>query len=228
MYLSTSTSTEDFPEMYWSTFQVLYKLYLSTDVLKYKVLLPCSGVNNLLVFHSTASTVINLVATDDDDATEAVIDKLATKITQESKHLNGMSGRYETRIDLDVALGQSSSTLNSLLSRISHKLHRTCPGTLIGNMITNVIRNRPTTLQTALGVLLSRKTIIERMFDFRVCCSYDEVQRFKSSAAKASINHIEGRWRMFPVDLSRWLRITLMQTLHHKMDSYQPILWPCC
>ena len=42
MYLSTSTSTEDFPEMYLSTFQVLYKLYLSTDVLKYKVLLPGS------------------------------------------------------------------------------------------------------------------------------------------------------------------------------------------
>ena len=42
MYLSTSTSTEDFPEMYLSTFQVVYKLYLSTDVLKYKVLLPGS------------------------------------------------------------------------------------------------------------------------------------------------------------------------------------------
>ena len=41
MYLSTST--EDFPEMYLSTFQVLYKLYLSTDVLKYKVLLPGSA-----------------------------------------------------------------------------------------------------------------------------------------------------------------------------------------
>ena len=43
MYLSTSTSTEDFLEMYLSTFQVLYKLYLSTDVLKYKVLLPGSA-----------------------------------------------------------------------------------------------------------------------------------------------------------------------------------------
>ena len=48
MYLSTSTSTEDFPEMYLSTFQVLYKLYLSTDVLKYKVLLPGSDFNQLL------------------------------------------------------------------------------------------------------------------------------------------------------------------------------------
>ena len=42
MYLSKSTSTQDFSEMYLSTFQVLYKLYLSTDVLKYKVLLPGS------------------------------------------------------------------------------------------------------------------------------------------------------------------------------------------
>ena len=47
MYLSTSTSTEDFPEKYLSTFQVLYKLYLSTDVLKYKVLLPGSGGNRV-------------------------------------------------------------------------------------------------------------------------------------------------------------------------------------
>ena len=47
MYLSTSTSTEDFPEMYLSTFQVLYKLYLSTDVLKYKVLMPGSATNYL-------------------------------------------------------------------------------------------------------------------------------------------------------------------------------------
>ena len=46
MYLSTSTSTDDFPEMYLSTFQVLYKLYLSTDVLKYKVLLPGSDKYN--------------------------------------------------------------------------------------------------------------------------------------------------------------------------------------
>ena len=98
-----------------------------------------------------------------------------------------MSGCYETRIDLDVALGQSSSTMNSLLSRICHQLHRTCPEALIGNMITNVVTNRPPSLQTALGVLLSRKTIIERMCDFRVCCSYDEVQRSKSSAAKAAV-----------------------------------------
>ena len=51
MYLSTSTSTEDFPGMYLSTIQVLYKLYLSTDVLKYKVLLPGSGLVRCRLSH---------------------------------------------------------------------------------------------------------------------------------------------------------------------------------
>ena len=59
MYLSTSTSTEDFPEMYLSTFQVLYKLYLSTDVLKYKVLLPGSGPNGYEDEFISKSTQLN-------------------------------------------------------------------------------------------------------------------------------------------------------------------------
>ena len=37
-------SQNRFSEMYSSTFRVLYKLYLSTDVLKYKVLLPGFGI----------------------------------------------------------------------------------------------------------------------------------------------------------------------------------------
>ena len=60
MYLSTSTSTEDFPEMYLSTFQVLYKLYLSTDVLKYKVLLPGSASNVMSVHYLVNRTLLEL------------------------------------------------------------------------------------------------------------------------------------------------------------------------
>ena len=56
MYLSTSTSTDDFTEMYLSTFQVLYKLYLSTDVLKYKVLLPGSDLEK--AFDTVSSEMV--------------------------------------------------------------------------------------------------------------------------------------------------------------------------
>ena len=48
MYLSASTSTQYFSEVYLSTFQVLYKLYLSTDALKYKVLQPGSDCSRSL------------------------------------------------------------------------------------------------------------------------------------------------------------------------------------
>ena len=58
MYLSTSTSTYDFPEMYLNTFQVLYKFYLSTDVLKYKVLLPGSGVDSVIRKHPECGVII--------------------------------------------------------------------------------------------------------------------------------------------------------------------------
>ena len=52
----------------------------------------------------TASTVINLVATYDDDPTETAVDTIASRVTQESKQLNGMPGCYETGIALYVAL----------------------------------------------------------------------------------------------------------------------------
>ena len=44
----------------------------------------------------TASTVNNLVATDDGDPTETVKDTIASRVTQESKQLNGMPGCSET------------------------------------------------------------------------------------------------------------------------------------
>ena len=46
----------------------------------------------------TASTLNNLVATDDDDSTETAKDTIASRVTQESKQLNGMPGCSETII----------------------------------------------------------------------------------------------------------------------------------
>ena len=59
MYLSTSTSTRAFSEMYLSTFRVLYKLYLSTDVLKYNVLVPGSDkyINNTTIINTSSEYI---------------------------------------------------------------------------------------------------------------------------------------------------------------------------
>ena len=53
--------------------------------------------------------------------------------------------------------------------------------------MTSVLKNQATALQVALGILLrDSKTIVNKMYDYRVTCSYDELLRFKKSAAVAA------------------------------------------
>ncbi len=85
---------------------------------------------------------------------------------------------------MDEAFDVVSPTMSSLLSKISDKLNHTKPAALIGNIITNIITNQPTTLQIALAAVLNRKSLIEELYEFRVNCSYNEFLRFKSSAAQ--------------------------------------------
>ena len=100
---------------------------------------------------------------------------------------------YQTKINIDSALQPVSPTLLTLLTKVSGKLGSKAQGAMIGNIITNVISNKPTPLQVALSVLLSKKTLIEELHYFRVCCSYDEYLRFKASAAKAAEAQIDLR-----------------------------------
>ena len=55
--------------------------------------------------------------------------------------------------------------------------------------MTNAINGRFTALQIALGVVLNRKGLIEQFYEFLVSCSYDEVLRFKASAASAAVSN---------------------------------------
>ena len=87
---------------------------------------------------------------------------------------------------MDIALQSVSSTLLSLLKKISSKLDNTPADALIGNIVTNVVSTQPTSLQIDLGVLISQKILIEELFEYGVCCSYDEYRQFKASAAIAA------------------------------------------
>ena len=87
-------------------------------------------------------------------------------------------------IDAQIAQESVSCTVQNLLALISTKLENTPPALPIGNIITSVLRNRPTDLQIALGVLLrDYKTILGYTYDYGITCSYDEILRFKMSAA---------------------------------------------
>lgn len=63
---------------------------------------------------------------------------------------------------------------------------------LIANIITSVLSNKPTNMQIALGNLIrDSKSLINQLYQFRVTCSYDEMQRFKKSAVLAATRDIK-------------------------------------
>ena len=157
------------------------------------LVLTGNGVASLVLFRSKASALLHLVATDTEDDDELAMDRIGKKIAEESKQLCRNSNEYETRITVDIAQQSVSSTLLSLLKKISSNLDNTPASALIGNIVTNVVSTQPTTLQIDLSVLISRKTLIEELYEYRVCCSYDEYLRFKASAAIAADMQIDLR-----------------------------------
>jgi len=73
-----------------------------------------------------------------------------------------------------------------LLSHISEKLASTLPAIMIGNIITSIINNQATSLQVALGILVRKTSLVDKLSQYGVTCNYDETLRFKASAAAAT------------------------------------------
>ena len=186
----------------WNTIDV-FDEYLSHggDLLSRKILLAKvvehfgpdllvlsgSGVASLLVFRSRRSSILRLVAKNEDDDAEMELGKVAARIVSESKKLERERNIYQRRVCKDEALGVVSPTVLLLLSKISDKLNHTMPVALIGSIITNIVTNQSTTLQIALAVVINRKSLIKQLYNFRVTCSYVEVLHFKSSATVAAV-----------------------------------------
>lgn len=148
------------------------------------LLLSCKGIATLLVFRTRASELVKLEEDVDDD--HQAIQNVARLVRQESKAIEIDTKSYSSGINEGIARAETSSTILALLSEISPRLSGSLTSLLIGNMITNVVTNRPTALQVALGVAVREKSMINTLHDFSVTCSYDEVLRFKTSAAHSA------------------------------------------
>lgn len=148
------------------------------------------GVANILVFRQQASKTMKLVNDQEDDIDQA-IHRLSKVITRESRELKWDQSTYNTRISLDDALTSSSPTLLRFLSSLSPKLNGNLPAAMAGNMVTCAVTNKPTLLQIAVGVVIREKMNIELLYNLGVTSSYDEVLRFKSSAAHAASKDME-------------------------------------
>lgn len=116
-----------------------------------------------------------------------ILNRIAKKVRSEVKSINLDKNHYSTTMNKDIAMNEVSETLMTLLGLVSAKLDRTFPAIMMGSILTGAVKNNSTALQIALGSKLGRsKNIITTMQSFGVTCSYDEVLRFKRSAAKAA------------------------------------------
>ena len=99
--------------------------------------------------------------------------------------------KYTIRVDKQIGISSVSATIISLLENLSDDTWFKLPSLVIGNIITSAVTNQPTPLQIGLGVTLGKKSLVQQFHDLGICCSYDEVLRFKASAAVAASNETQ-------------------------------------
>lgn len=160
------------------------KQHFADDV----IILSSPGYASIVVFRNSASFVLKMVKDDKahDDLEHSKI-QVARAIEQECKDMKCNRMHYDLHIDKDKMDETVSPTLSSLLSLISPKMNRTLAAAMVGNIVTSQVTNQPTDLQIALGLLTrDSKKVVDQLYHFKVTCSYDEVMRFKKSAAHAS------------------------------------------
>lgn len=151
------------------------------------LVLSSQGYAKIATFHKFATYVLKIVKDEDDDDIEKSISKVAKQVVKDCKEFSPDKSLYNTSINEQSANDPVSNTLLKLLASVSPKLDNTLPAILIGNMVTSIVTNQSTDLQIALGVLLrDSKMIVNHMYDYGITCSYDEVLRFKKSAAVAA------------------------------------------
>ena len=161
---------------------LMAKIYMELE--EEIIVLSSIGLPNILMFKGHACSVIRIDKGDDDNL--EVVRNIAKKIRHEVKSMELDRTKYNRRIDADVASEEFSPTLAFLISEIDPALSFSeLPAILVGNIITNIIRKMPTTLNIALSILLQQKHLIKKFYDYGVSCSYDEHLRFKFSAAVA-------------------------------------------
>ena len=155
------------------------------------VILSAAGFANVLIFRSKAPNVIKFVTDQEGDSTDTAVSVVAKQIIREVKAIKVDKFKYDIRLTEETLTEPLSETFMSLLSRISPKLNGSNPAYMIGNVVSRYVRQYPTTLQIALGVLVrDSRALIQQLNELGVTCLYDEVLQFKKSAAVAATEDI--------------------------------------
>ena len=150
------------------------------------IALSSPGLATVLAFRTDAAKVLHLASNETDDEDEA-INKVAKIIAREVNNIEIGKNTYSIETSKKTCTEYVNYTLLELLSKLGKKLKHTLPAMLIGNIITSLLTNSATPLQLGSAVLIQDlKGLVRTYHDFGVTCSYDELLRFKQSAASAA------------------------------------------
>ncbi len=152
------------------------------------LILSSPGYAKIIVFQNQAVSTLNMVKDESDSDIENSIKLVARQISRECKDIHLDETKYEVDINAQIVNDSISCTLQKLLATVSRSLDDSLPAMMIGSIVTSAVKNKPTDLQVSLGVLLrDSKTLLGYTYDYGITCSYDEVLRFKKSAAVAAV-----------------------------------------
>jgi len=162
--------------------------YFGNDLL----VLSSPGIASIVGFRNCISNTMKLIDDYDDEGLNPSMSRICKQIKEDIDMVTSDKSHYDAHISIDTMIGASSETLLDLLAKISPQLSRTLPSLLICNVVTSIVKNHPTSMQIDLGVLIrDSKRLINMMHSFGVTCSYDEVLRFKKSAAVLAATNTE-------------------------------------
>ena len=144
------------------------------------------GIASIIMLKDKAASMFKLVS-EDDGKDDVPIQQIAKRIKQDIKTLNHRNKEYCT-IDKENLFDECNSTLLTLLSTVSSNFQNSLAAAMIGNIVTAMVTKRFTSLQLSLDILARDKKLIEHLHDYGIPSTYQEVRRFKISAAVASGN----------------------------------------
>lgn len=168
--------------------------YLKNEVM----VLNSPGIASILVFKSHADSVLRIQNVDvevEKDCDDEAVRTVAKQVISEIKDISFDKGSYDGRMNISVAKGDVSPTFSKLLSLIEPKTlnPNALPSLLIGNMVTAHVAKRFTTLSLSLAIMVRKKKLVEKLHQFGVVSSYDELKRFRTSAAAFASTKITTR-----------------------------------
>lgn len=172
------------------------------------VVLTAPGYRSVVFLKNNSTATLKLMKDDEEeDNLDAALDVVAKQIRKECSSIEYDHRTYNTKISKDIAGEAVSETLQQLLSKLSLG-EQHLPSILVGNIITSAVTKHPTPLQIALAVLLHKKKNVQHMHEYLVCCTYDELLRFKRSSAVAKYNQMCSR-RQIPVSAEGLVQVVV-------------------